>query len=99
MIKINIRKILMSGAVFGMVAAPIVGTVINNAEVNGISRACQNSAACREAVENFMKLKTPSRSTIKNLISRIVVYDQGNEKEVKVFFKFKELDYLASKLI
>ena len=54
---------------------------------------------CREAVENFMKLKTPSRSTIKNLISKIVVYDRGNEKEVKVFFKFKELDYLASKLI
>lgn len=53
---------------------------------------------CRQAVENFMKLKTPSRSTIKNLISRIVVYDYGNEKEVKVFFKFKELTNLASKL-
>ena len=50
MIKINIRKILMSGVVFGMVVSPVVGTVINNAEVNGISRACQNSAACREAV-------------------------------------------------
>ena len=54
---------------------------------------------CRQAVENFMKLKTPSRSTIKNLISRIVVYDNGKEKEVKVFFKFKELTNLASKLI
>lgn len=46
-----------------------------------------------------MKLKTPSRSTIKNLISRIVVYDNGNEKEVKVFLKFKELTNIASKLI
>ena len=54
---------------------------------------------CREAVEKFMKLKTPSRSTIKNLINRIVVYDNGNEKEVKVFFKFKELTNIASKLI
>ena len=51
MIKINIRNILMSGVVFGMVILPAVGTVINNMEVNGISRACQNSAACREAVE------------------------------------------------
>lgn len=50
MIKINIRNILMSGAVFGMIVSPIVGTVINNIEVNGISKACQNSAACREAV-------------------------------------------------
>ncbi len=46
---------------------------------------------CREAVEKFMKLKILTRNTIKNLISRIVVYDNGNEKEVKVFFKFKGL--------
>lgn len=45
-----------------------------------------------------MKLKTPSRSTIKNLISRIVIYDEGNEKEVKVFLRFKELTNIASKL-
>ena len=50
MIKINIRNILMSGAVFGMMVSPIVDTVINNIEANGISKACQNSAACREAV-------------------------------------------------
>ena len=50
MIKINIRNILMSGAVFGMMVSPIVGTAINNIEANGISKACQNSAACREAV-------------------------------------------------
>ncbi len=54
---------------------------------------------CRETVENFIKLKTPSRSTIKNLISSIIVCDNGNEKEVKVFFKFKELTNIASKLI
>lgn len=41
----------------------------------------------------------PSRSTINNLISRIVVYDNGETKEVKVFFKFKEFEYIASKLI
>jgi hypothetical protein len=51
---------------------------------------------CRDAVEKFMKLKTPSRSTIKNLISKIVVYDGGNEKEVKVFLKFKELNYIEN---
>lgn len=51
MIKINIRNILMSGVVFGVVISPAVGTIINNIDVNGISRACQNSAACREAVE------------------------------------------------
>ena len=51
MAKINIRNISMSGVVFGMVISPAVGTIINNIDVNGISRACQNSAACREAVE------------------------------------------------
>lgn len=54
---------------------------------------------CRESVEKFMKLKAPSRSTIKNLISRIDIYDNGNEKEVKVFFRFKELTNIASKLV
>lgn len=53
---------------------------------------------CREAVEEFMKLKTPSRSTIKNLIDRIVVYDNSDSKEVQVYFKFKELEYIASNL-
>lgn len=51
---------------------------------------------CREAVEKFMKLKTPSRSTIKNLVDKIVVYDNGDSKEVHVYFKFKELEYIAS---
>lgn len=46
-----------------------------------------------------MKLKTPSRSTVKNLIDRIVVYDNGDSKEVIVYFKFKELEYLASNLV
>ena len=47
---------------------------------------------CREAVE------TPSKSTIKNLIARIVVYDNSASKEVQVYFKFKELEYIASNL-
>ena len=54
---------------------------------------------CRESVEKFMKLKTPSRGTVKNLIDRIVVYDNGDSKEVEVYFKFKELEYLASNLV
>lgn len=45
-----------------------------------------------------MKLKTPSKSTIKNLISSVVVYDNGDAKEVKVFFKFKELTNIVSQL-
>ena len=54
---------------------------------------------CRESVENYIKMKNPSRRIVKNLISRIVVYDNGNDKEVKVYFKFKELTNLANKLI
>ena len=53
---------------------------------------------CRKAIEDFMKLKTPSRSTVKNLIDKIVVYDKGDSKEVEVYFKFKELEYIASNL-
>ena len=45
-----------------------------------------------------MKLKTPFRIIIKNLISSVDVYDNGNSKEVKVFFKFKELTNIASQL-
>lgn len=33
-----------------LVAGPLFVTIINNVDANGISRACQNSAACREAV-------------------------------------------------
>ena len=54
--------------------------------------------SCRKAVEKFMSLKEPSRGVIKSLISRIVVYDNGDSKEVKVYLRFKELTYLASKL-
>lgn len=81
MIKINIRKILMSGAVFGMVASPIVYTVINDAEVNGISRACQNSAACREAVEKEQEAnrKAAAASSSANLFQMKV-----NELSVEI---------------
>ena len=50
MIKINIRNTLIGGAVFGMIASPVVGVMINGVDVNGLSKACQNSAACMEAV-------------------------------------------------
>ena len=33
-----------------LVGVPLATTIFNNIEVNGISRACQNSAACRAAV-------------------------------------------------
>lgn len=53
---------------------------------------------CRKTVEQFLKLKTPSKSTVQNLIDRIVIYDKGELKEVQVYFKFKELKYIASHL-
>lgn len=53
---------------------------------------------CRKAVENFLSLKEPSRSVLKSLISRIVVYDNGDSKEVKVYLRFRELNYIANKL-
>lgn len=53
---------------------------------------------CRNAVEEFMKLKTPSRNTIKNLIDKVIITDNGNEKVVDVYFKFKELEYIGESL-
>ena len=47
----NKKKILITVLIFALVGTPLGITVFNNIEVNGISRACQNSAACREAVE------------------------------------------------
>lgn len=47
----NKKRIFCALIVMVLVAVPFATTIINNAEVNGISRACQNSAACREAVE------------------------------------------------
>ena len=46
----NKNKIFAVVIAVVLVGAPFVGTVINNVEVSGISKACQNSAACREAV-------------------------------------------------
>lgn len=47
----NKKKILIIVLIFALAGTPLGITVFNNIEVNGISRACQNSAACREAVE------------------------------------------------
>ena len=49
MVRISFRRIFLSGAVLGMLVSPVVGVIIKD-NVIGISRACQNSAACREAV-------------------------------------------------
>ena len=49
MVKINIKKILISGAVFGMIVSPVAAGVLKD-NVSSISKACQNSTACREAV-------------------------------------------------
>lgn len=46
----NKNRILILITIMVLVGVPFVGTVIDSAEVNGLSRACQNSAACREAV-------------------------------------------------
>ncbi len=64
---------------------------------DGISKE-KEYTKCRKAIEDFMKLKAPSRNTIKNLIDKIVVYDKGNSKEVQIYFKFKELEYIANSL-
>ena len=47
----NKKRIFCALIVMVLVAVPFATTIINNVEVSGISRACQNSAACREAVE------------------------------------------------
>ena len=53
---------------------------------------------CRKAVEEFIKLKNPTRSTIKKLIDKIVVHDNGEVKDVEVYFNFKDLEYIATAL-
>lgn len=46
----NKKRIIISGLILALVSVPFVG--LNSVqEVKGISKACQNSAACREAVE------------------------------------------------
>jgi len=42
-----------------------------------------------------MSLKNPSRSLIKNLVSRIVITDD-EEKDVKVYLKFKHLEEIVN---
>lgn len=46
----NKNKIFSIVIALVLVGVPLGITIFNNIEVNGISRACQNSAACREAV-------------------------------------------------
>lgn len=46
----NKNKITSIVIVSVLVFVPLITTIINNIDVNGISKACQNSAACREAV-------------------------------------------------
>ncbi len=46
----NKNRIFCVIIVLVLVGVPLFITVFNNMEVNGISRACQNSAACRAAV-------------------------------------------------
>lgn len=53
---------------------------------------------CRDTVEKFLKLEKPTKKLINNLINKVVVYDKGNEKEVQVYFNFKELTFIANGL-
>ena len=55
------------------------------------STAEMDFTKCRELVESYISMKNPSRTLIKNLINNIVIYDNGDEKTVKVNFKFKAL--------
>ena len=55
-----------------------------------------NFTKCKELVENYVSMKNPSRTLIKNLINNIVIYDNGDEKTVKVNFKFKALSYFKN---
>ena len=60
------------------------------------STAEMDFTKCRELVESYVSMKNPSRTLIKNLINNIVIYDNGDEKTVKVNFKFKALSYFAT---
>ena len=42
---------------------------------------------CRKLVEEFLKLENPSRDLMKNLISKIVIYDNGDSKDIKVYME------------
>ncbi len=46
----NKNRIIVLVALFVLVATPIISIFVNSNQVEGISKACQNSAACREAV-------------------------------------------------
>lgn len=46
----NKNRIFSIVIILVLVGVPLATTIFNNIEVNGISRACQNSAACRAAV-------------------------------------------------
>ena len=46
----NKNKIVSVVMTVVLVAGPLLTTILNNMNVSGISRACQNSQACREAV-------------------------------------------------
>ncbi|MEG1821055.1 MAG: hypothetical protein RR201_02300, partial [Malacoplasma sp.] len=60
------------------------------------NRAEQEFYKCRKVIEEFMSMKNVSRSTIKALIDKIVVYEK--DKEIKVYLKFKESSYIGAKL-
>jgi len=46
----NKNRIIVLVALFVLVTTPIISIFVNSNQVEGISKACQNSAACREAV-------------------------------------------------
>lgn len=61
----NKKKFLILGVVFTLVATPAVNMNLNSQRVDGISKACQNSAACREAVEKEKEATNNAASAAK----------------------------------
>lgn len=45
----------------------------------------------REKIDEFLKFEYPSNELVRDLIERILIYDEGENKRVEVFFKFNEL--------
>ena len=53
---------------------------------------------CKRKIEEYIQMENPCKELLHYLIDDIVVYDHGEEKEVKVYFKFNELVNIANNL-
>lgn len=51
----------------------------------------KNLIECRKYVEDFLNLVNPTKDVIKKLVNRVVIFDNKNNKTVKVYFNFSKL--------